>query len=125
MARTSLPFEERMRHAKAQIESDMSQEKYAEQLGLPASTIGYWVKQYHDKFGGARPRAKRGGGDTVTPHIANGKALVRDELGDARAEVLALLSVRDELLAKLEDAHTKIDSLQNVVIVLGHQVGDR
>jgi transposase-like protein len=117
MGKATLPMEERMRHAKAQIESGVSQEKYAESVGLKPSTIAYWVKQYHDMYGGGTKRKK-----SETPTITT--AITHDALGDARQEIMSLIHVRDDLLARLEDAHIKIKSLQNVVIVLGHQAGD-
>jgi hypothetical protein len=42
----------------------------------------------------------------------------------ARQEIMSLVTVREDLMGKLEDAYTKIKSLQNVVVILGHQVGD-
>lgn len=109
MTKSGLTLEERMRHAKAQIESGMSQEEYAKSVGFPTSTIGYWVKRYNDK---------------KKKNESYSTDLVKDELSDMRSQILALTHVRDELMAKLENVQTKYESLQNVIVILGHQVGD-
>jgi transposase-like protein len=85
MGRSVLPTEERMRHAKAQLESGVSQEKYAASVNLPPSTIAYWVKQYHDKHGGGtkRKRVTAAQGDR-----AGSTAVTHDELGMARQEIM-------------------------------------
>jgi transposase-like protein len=100
-------MEERMRHAAAAVASGKPLRVYAEENGLKLSTVGYWVKQFRSS---EKPAKK------TLP--------ARDELTDARNEITSLLSVRDELIGQLEDAHTKIRALQNVIVILGHQVGD-
>lgn len=122
MTKSNLTLEQRLEHAKAQLESGMSQAEYAEKVGVPPSSIGYWVKRYHDLNGGGKPRRKKAESPTITATAS--KAVVKDELSDMRAEITSLMFVRDELMAKLGDARTKIQALQNVVVVLGHQVGD-
>jgi transposase-like protein len=113
-------MEQRMGHAKAQIESDMTQAEYAAKVGFPPSMIGYWIKQYRDKHNISTTRR-------TLPKRSKpvGQELTHDELSEARAEISSLLFVRDELLGKLEDAQTKIEALQNVVVVLGYQIGDK
>jgi transposase-like protein len=122
MAKSNLPLEERMRHAETQINSSMSQAEYAKSVGLPASMIGYWVKQYREKHGILPNR--RTLNSKSRPEATPKQELTRDELGDARAEIASLTFIREELMGKLEDAYTKIRSLQSVIVILGHQVGD-
>lgn len=123
MAKSNLPFEERMRHAETQIHSGLSQAEYAKNAGFPASMVGYWVKQYRDKNNIVSTRKKNNSNAKITT-AAPRQELVHDELGEARSQIASLTFVREELMSKLEDAHTKIKALQSVIVILGHQVGD-
>ena len=123
MTKSNLPLEERMRHAQSQIESGLSQAEYAKNAGFPASMVGYWVKQYRDKHNIASSRKTNNSSAKITTAVPR-QEIIHDELGEARSQIASLTFVREELMSKLEDAHTKIRALQSVIVILGHQVGD-
>jgi transposase-like protein len=121
MSTTSLlPMEERMKHAADQLASGLTQEAYAKKMGLTPSSVGYWVSQYKRKQGIPMVQRAKPTPKPPTPR----QEITHDELSDARAEIMALMAVRDELMGKLEDAETKVRSLMNVIILCGHQIGD-
>lgn len=128
-----LTREQRMKHAEDAINSGLTQEEFAKKIGIATSAVHYWIKQYRvlhnipSPSRGTPPPSKNKNNFVMSSQPKKQEPrqeLVADELVHARGEVMALRSVNEELMEKLEDANLKVRSLLNVVINLGHQIGD-
>lgn len=102
--KSELSPEEQMQHAKAALASGESQRAYAAKLGVNSTTLAYWIRKYRASNNIAPPR-KPESSITILP------------TGVAQKRI-------EELEAENRDLRAKMASLQNVVLVLGHQLGE-
>lgn len=123
LRRKNVPIAERKRIVKAYLESadTLTQREFAKVHDIPLSSFGNWVRTYRPKLEkqleaqGQLPMPNhKGTTNTMTTTTAK---VHNDELRAAHQRI-------QELEGQLKDAKTKIKALQNVVVLLGHQVGD-
>ncbi|QIG76930.1 putative terminase small subunit protein [Rhizobium phage RHph_Y1_11] len=125
-----LTREERIKHVEAQLASGLTQAEYCEMEGINHKTFHNWVAQY--KLAKAPPQngtlseniallAQYGEPETP-PKVKELTQLSR--MNNMQQQIEALTHERDDLAGKLSNANIKITSLQNVIVLLGHQVGE-
>lgn len=107
----SLTKAEKVDHVRKFHESGLTQRAYAEQNGLVQSALGYWIKLEREKIKPPTPRAK----PAQVPALAHPVKIQPTSNSQQRI---------DTLEAENRDLRAKIASLQNVVMVLGHQMGE-
>lgn len=102
---------EKLEHVKKFHESGLTQKAYAEQNGLVQSALGYWIKVEREKKTPPTPRVK----PALVPAVAHPVKVQSTVNSQQRI---------DTLEAENRDLRAKVASLQNVVMILGHQIGE-
>ncbi|QIG66765.1 hypothetical protein EVB27_095 [Rhizobium phage RHph_TM16] len=123
-----LTEEDKMQFAEAAVNSTMSRAEFASSLNIKVYVLQGWITEYRKRIGVFKPAPKRKAKPervTVQQAISDGHSVaypVVKAQPDPKLE--EAYEVIRELEGKLRDAQTKISSLQNVIYILGHQVGD-
>lgn len=107
----SLTKEEKQKHVEQALASGLSQKAYADQNGLIHSSLSYWIKQEREKHTPPTPRVKQ----SPVPALAHPVKI--QAAGNSQQRI-------DILEAENRDLRAKVVSLQNVVMILGHQIGE-
>lgn len=123
-----LTMAEKMQHVEAKIASGESARAYGTRVGIPPSSIGYWVKLHRERNEKTTGKVKRSEKQSDEP---TSKAVTSGELAQLRAENSALLFQRDdltrqveELSRKLENATDRFRALYAIIEMAGHQMVD-